>query len=175
MFIIVIALLFIGLFFFAKPGQNGSSAIKASNIPDSSQELANSHTAGIGNVLTVPETFYDFGTISMKNGNVSKIFTISNPTEKDINLEKLTTSCMCTTAYFVQPDGSKKGPFSMPGMGIVPKLNKTIKAGEVASVEVIYDPNAHGPAGVGMIERSVFLEDENGTVVEFKFRANVTP
>ena len=64
----------------------------------------------------------------------------------------------------------------MPGHGgAVPRVNEIIKAGESRDIEVVYNPNAHGPAGVGLIERSVFLEDENGKIIEFKFKVNVTP
>mgnify|MGYP001579233867 FL=1 len=175
-FIVVIAFLFIGLFFFAKPGQNENNARKASNIPEGAQELANLHTAGANNTLTALETFYDFGTISMKNGNVSKIFKVTNSTSEDIKVPSLTTSCMCTTAYIIKEDGSKSRPFGMPGHGgAVPKANAVVKAGGSLDIEVVYDPNAHGPAGVGLIERAVFLEDENSNVIEFKFKVNVTP
>ena len=40
-------------------------------------------------LLTAIETIYDFGEISMKNGNVNKEFIIKNPTDKDINLKNL--------------------------------------------------------------------------------------
>lgn len=132
-------------------------------------------SAIIGNELAAPEKFYDFGTISMKNGNVSKLFKVTNGTDKDILFPDLTTSCMCTAAYFVQPDRSKKGPFGMPGMGFVPKLNEIIKAGESAEVEVVYNPNAHGPAGVGVIDRLVYLTDASGRTLQFEIKANVTP
>ena len=82
---------------------------------------------------------------------------------------------MCTNAYFVLPDGSKKGPFGMSGMGFVPKLNETIKAGQSADIEVIFDPNAHGPAGVGMIDRLIDLADDSGRALQFEIKANVTP
>ena len=82
---------------------------------------------------------------------------------------------MCTKAYFVRLNESKKGPFGMPGMGFVPKLNETIKAGQSAYIEAVYDPNAHGPAGVGMVDRFVYLEDENGNKLQFEIKANVTP
>jgi hypothetical protein len=127
-------------------------------------------------MLTIKETFYDFGTISMKDGNVSKIFEVSNLSGQDINLESVTTSCMCTTAYIIKENGDKSRSFGMPGHGgAVPKANEIIKVGESRGIEVVYDPNAHGPAGVGLIERSVFLEDENNNVTEFKFKVNVTP
>jgi len=179
-FIIVITILVIGLFFFGKPGKDESSATSAKGIPEGAQELANSHTAGTidatANTLTALETFYDFGTISMKNGNVSKIFRVTNSTNEDIKVPSITTSCMCTTAYIVKEDGSKSRPFGMPGHGgVVQKANAIVRAGGSLDTEVVYDPNAHGPAGVGLIERSVFLEDENDNVIEFKFKVNVTP
>ena len=177
-FIVVIVILVIGLFLFGKPSKD--NAIKSGNIPEGSQELANSHTAGIGdttaNALTASETFYDFGTISMKNGNVSKVFKVRNSTTQDIKVPSLTTSCMCTTAYIIKADGSRSRPYGMPGHGgAVPKANAIVEAGGSLDIEVVYDPNAHGPAGVGLIERAVFLEDESNNVIEFKFKVNVTP
>src|SRR3989338_1824784 len=142
----------------------------------SANVLTDSHPARIGDTLTAPETFYDFGTISMKNGNVSKIFKVTNSTGADIKVPSLTTSCMCTNAYILSADGSKRGPFGMPGHGgAVPKANAMIRSGESMDIEVVYDPNAHGPAGVGLIERSVFLEDEDNKIIQFKLRVNVTP
>jgi Protein of unknown function (DUF1573) len=140
-----------------------------------SADKKNLSAGQIVNSLSAEEVFYDFGTISMKNGDVGKLFKVTNSTSEDIALPNLTTSCMCTAAYFVEPDGNKSGPFGMPGMGFVPKLNKTIKAGQSAGVEVVYDPNAHGPAGVGMIDRFIYLEDASGNKLQFEIKANVTP
>lgn len=124
--------------------------------------------------LLTPEKIYDFGTISMANGNVEKIFKVTNPTDKDIFIKTVTTSCMCTSAY-IEKDGSEKGPFKMPGMGYVPPANETIKAGGSIDIKVVYDPNAHGPAGVGMIDRFVYLTDANGGKVQLEIKANVKP
>ena len=126
-------------------------------------------------VLVAPSVFHDFGTISMKNGNVTKEFTVTNPTGQAVVLETVLTSCMCTTAFLVQADGSTKGPFSMPGMGYVPPANETIPSGESRIVRVIYDPNAHGPAGVGRIDRFVTLNDASGGTLVYEIKANVTP
>ncbi len=141
------------------------------------EELAtNSRLGKIENTLSVEEMFYDFGAISMKNGNVSKVFKISNPGNRDINLKSISTSCMCTVAYVVRHDGSKKGPFGMPGHGgVVPRANEIIKTGETRDIEVVYDPNAHGPAGVGKIDRFIYLEDVNGNKLQLEIKANVTP
>ena len=63
----------------------------------------------------------------------------------------------------------------MPGHGgSVPKVNDTIKAGETREIEVVFDPNAHGPAGVGLIERVVRLEYGEKTL-ELNIKAVVTP
>lgn len=175
-FISIIALLFIGFFLLGRPGKNEGRSISAKSIPQGAQELADSHTAPVSSILTAEETFYDFGTISMKNGNVSKVFKVANSTSEDIKVPSLTTSCMCTTAYIIKEDGSRSRPFGMPGHGgAVPKANAVVKANGSLDIEVVYDPNAHGPAGVGLIERAVFLEDENRNVIEFKFKVNVTP
>ena len=126
--------------------------------------------------LVASEPFYDFGTISMKNGNVIKEFTVTNPTAEAITLEAVFTSCMCTTAFIVGADGSAKGPFGMPGHGgAVPAANELIAAGESRIIRVVYDPNAHGPAGVGRIDRFITLTDDSGTTLEYEIKANVTP
>lgn len=125
--------------------------------------------------LVASEALYDFGTISMKDGNVIKEFEVSNPTERDITVTTVLTSCMCTSAFIVLPDGSLKGPFKMPGMGYVPPANEVIKAGESRIIRVVYDPNAHGPAGVGRIDRFITLTDASGGALQLEIKALVTP
>ena len=125
--------------------------------------------------LVAPEVFYDFGTISMKNGNVTKEFTVVNPTNSDIKVSTVLTSCMCTSAFIVKPGGDIKGPFKMPGMGYVPPANEIIKAGESRIIRVVYNPNAHGPAGVGQIQRFVNLTLDDGEKLQLEIKALVTP
>lgn len=131
--------------------------------------------SGLESELVVSEKLYDFGTISMKDGYAIKDFVVSNSTEKDIFVPSLVTSCMCTKAFLVESDGSTKGPFGMPGMGYVPPANETIKAGESQVVRVVYDPNAHGPAGVGPIRRAIILTDDTGGTLNLEIKAMVTP
>lgn len=131
-------------------------------------------TSGAISSLTAPETLYDFGTISMKNGLASHTFKITNSSDKDIYIKKVFTSCMCTSAYIESPNG-EKGPFGMEGMGYVPPANETIKVGESLDIKVVYDPNAHGPAGVGTIDRLVYLTDASGGTLQLEIKAEVTP
>ena len=138
------------------------------------QKPAGSNT-GTKSVLAVSEKLYDFGTISMKNGDVTKDFMVTNPGDTDIFIPSIVTSCMCTKAFIVEPDGSTKGPFGMPGMGFVPPANETIKAGENRIIRVVYDPNAHGPAGIGHIDRFITLIDKSGGQLQLEIKALVTP
>jgi hypothetical protein len=129
---------------------------------------------GKPSALTASEALYDFGTISMKNYLVEHKFTISNNTASPIFVPTIYTSCMCTTAYLETPTG-EKGPFGMQGMGYVPPSNETIAPGESRQLRVVYDPNAHGPAGVGTIDRFIYVQDDKGGVLSFEVKAVVTP
>ena len=164
--IAVVLLVFVGLFVWGY-ADNGETTAPV-NVAPGSASMSKS-------VLTAPEIFYDFGTISMKNGNVTKEFTVENTTDQDIKVSTVLTSCMCTSAFIVLPDGNIKGPFKMPGMGYVPPANEIIKAGENRIIRVVYDPNAHGPAGVGRINRFVTLSDTSGGTVQLEIKALVTP
>lgn len=136
---------------------------------------ANVSGATAPSALTVSEKVYDFGTISMKDGLVTKDFTVKNPTANDIFIPTLVTSCMCTKAFIVESNGTTKGPFGMPSMGFVPPANETIKAGDSRIIRVVYDPNAHGPAGVGTIDRFIVLTDSSGNSLQLEIKTVVTP
>ena len=132
--------------------------------------------------LQTAEGEYDFGTISMAKGKVSKIFAVKNASAQAAFIEKIYTSCMCTEASLIKSSPSTSsgqtsrfGPFGMPGHGLVPKVNQTLNPGEETQVEVVFDPNAHGPAGVGAIERIVYVEEKERLPLELKIKAMVTP
>lgn len=142
---------------------------KTNQASNSQQEITKTESK-----LTVNETVHDFGMISMADGNVAKIFQVSNSSDQDIVLTKIYTSCMCTIAYLIKQDGNKKGPFGMFGHG-GSSVNENIKAGEIRDIEVVYDPNAHGPAGIGIVERFIYLEDSDGGILQLEIKAKVTP
>lgn len=161
----IVLFIFVGLFIWGYAGKGGTTG---------SVQGAKG-TTGAASVLTASEIFYDFGTISMKDGNVTKEFVVINPTDADVSVSTLVTSCMCTSAFIVLPNGSIKGPFGMPGMGYVPPANEVIKSGESRTIRVVYDPNAHGPAGVGEIDRFIILTDASGGTLQLEIKALVTP
>lgn len=141
--------------------------------PATSGKLQGSTSPRNVSQLAVSESVYDFGTVSMAAGKVSHVFTIKNPTPKPQTATKLYTSCMCTAATLLYK-GRQVGPFGMPGHGFIPEISETIAPGEEAAVEVVFDPAAHGPAGVGRIERTVILETSSGSL-QLGFAAQVKP
>jgi len=129
----------------------------------------------IKNTLVADRSNYDFGTISMKDGNVRHTYTVQNTGTEPVTINKLSTSCMCTKASLTV-GGKTVGPFSMDGMGeAIPKIDVSIPAGEKGEVEAVYDPTAHGSAGIGNIERSVFLDSSTGARTELTFKTTVKP
>ena len=111
----------------------------------------------------------------MKDGKVSQVFKVRNENRDRLNIDMVYTSCMCTEAKIISR-GEEFGPFGMQGHGVNSGLDRSIDPNEEIEVVVIFDPNAHGPSGVGPIERVVTLEgNEHRKLVEFNIKANVTP
>ena len=126
-------------------------------------------------VLSVVDSnSHDFGTISMAKGEVAHEFKIKNIGSEEVKISKIFTSCMCTTVQFIKGD-IQKGPFGMAGHGYVPPVNELLAPDEEAVVKVVFDPTAHGPAGVGKIERTVHVEGISSMLAELNFTANVIP
>lgn len=123
--------------------------------------------------LTAEQTAYDFGSVSMAKGKVSYVFTLKNPSSGPLEISKLYTSCMCTESLLTL-SGQTFGPYGMPGHGLIPSLNQTLAPGQQAALEVIFDPAAHGPAGVGPIARTVTVETPQGNLT-LNIKALVTP
>lgn len=81
---------------------------------------------------------------------------------------------MCTGATLVE-GGERFGPYGMPGHERIPEINRMVEPGQGVTVEVEFDPNAHGPAGAGPIGRVISVVVGSGSLVELNFVAYVTP
>lgn len=136
--------------------------------PDSQRQVLS-----VGPLLS-PEPYFDFGNISMAAGKVSHRYRIRNTGESGITITKIYTSCMCTDATLITPSG-RKGPFGMPGHGANPGIFESIAPGGDAQVEVVFDPAAHGPAGIGPTERIVTIRTNESQPLELRFAAMVKP
>jgi len=121
-----------------------------------------------------PSNSFDFGLVPLNGGKVKHTFDFLNASDRETIIKSVYTSCMCTTANLISSAG-RWGPFGMPGHGFLPPVNVVIPPGEKAQVETIFDPAAHGPAGVGPIEREVYLETADGRMISYRITALVTP
>lgn len=160
--ILVTILVVGGIIWIARPGSQRNTASVSSSMKSNG-------------ALTVEETNnYDFGVISMAAGAVKHAFKIKNTSSDAVTIKKIYTSCMCTNAI-LEKAGKRFGPYGMPGHAFIPSINQTINSGEEAIVETIFNPAAHGPAGIGLIERTVYIENNAGEPIELLFAATVTP
>ncbi|OGE81389.1 MAG: hypothetical protein A3E98_00160 [Candidatus Doudnabacteria bacterium RIFCSPHIGHO2_12_FULL_48_11] len=123
--------------------------------------------------VAASETFYDFGSVPINGGKVTKIFKVKNNSETKVTVKEMHTSCMCTEASLKLGDQSF-GPFGMPGHASMPQINAAFPAQSEAEIEVVFDPAAHGPAGIGVIERLVTLETSDGKL-QLSIKASVIP
>jgi len=135
---------------------------------------ANAQPAGGYASLTLEETAYDFGNLSMAAGKVMHGFKIKNTSDKPVVINKFYTSCMCTEAT-LEVGGKKIGPYGMPGHTSIPTIGERLAPGAEATIDVDFDPAAHGPAGVGHIERVIYIESKGVPKQELGISATVTP
>ena len=154
-----------GLIVAAKPGPVAKAPPRAETQSQSVQSQSD---------LSAEKSSYDFGTVSMAAGKVTHSFKIRNANAAPIVIRKISTSCMCTTAQLVK-GGKKLAIYGMPGHGYVPNLDEPIAPNEQVVVEVVFDPAAHGPAGIGRVERFVTIYTHAAQPLELSFNALVTP
>jgi hypothetical protein len=68
-------------------------------------------------IISLNSDTYDFGEVSQKKGTVTTFFEVRNNGQSDLIIERLETSCGCTSASIIYQD--QEGPkFNMPGHGI---------------------------------------------------------
>ncbi len=143
--------------------------------PDGTKEATAAVASSTSGVLVVEEANkYDFGVISMAAGTVAHTFTLKNMGSEPVTLQKIYTSCMCTTAELAV-GGKQFGPYGMPGHSAIPRIDQLLNQNEEATIAVVFDPAAHGPAGVGRITRSITIENNAGRPIELIFSATVKP
>lgn len=148
-----------GIIWIARSSSQNNTVISAKSNGTLTVEEANNH---------------DFGTISMAAGKVKHQFKIKNTGNEAVTISKMYTSCMCTTVTLIN-GGEQFGPYGMPGHEVIPTIDQTVNPNEEATMEIVFDPAAHGPAGVGRIQRTITIENNAGQPVELQFAAMVTP
>lgn len=121
--------------------------------------------------VKVSEKTYDWGKILYDKGNVSKTFTIKNTGTEVLKLNNIKTSCACTKAQVTI--GKEKSPYF--DMHSYSAWIGEVAPGKDAKLEVIFDPQFHGPSAVGPMTRliSVATNDSNNKTLEFTLTGNV--
>lgn len=123
--------------------------------------------------IAANETKQDLGVVRQTNGTVTTEFTIKNEGKSDLVIDKLSSSCGCTSASLVYQD--QEGPrFYMAGHGHdEPDANwqATIAPGNEAVVKVYYDPTVH-PDLIGPVTRTVSVHSNDP--VDFETKLTIT-
>lgn len=125
-------------------------------------------SAAPDSALAFDKVLYDFGTISMAKGKVAQTFVLQNNGSQPVRLTDIRTSCMCTEAVIEGENFGMHGPYAS---------SISVKPGKPTEVSVVFDPNAHGPQGVGPITREVYLKTNSTATPELSVRVvgNVIP
>lgn len=105
-------------------------------------------------VFSTDHDRYEWGNIEYEGGKASHRFTIKNDGTADLSIANLKTSCMCTTVQFLSPAGNSP----VLAMHQKSQWQGTLTPGNVADIDVVFDPAFHGPQGVGPIERVVSFD-----------------
>ncbi len=175
----IVALVFVSMAGVAGcSGESGKDAQASAQPgqPQSVLELEQQRQAALErSVLTADPRQYDFGRVPIDQGDVETAFRVTNRGADPVTLVSVYTSCGCTTAVLEFEDGTREGPFGMPGHELPTRLSRTLGPGGSVRVRVVFDPAAHGPAGVGRVMRAVAVHTEDGGGVELVIAAEVVP
>lgn len=123
--------------------------------------------------IVFEQSSQDLGQISQADGEVSATFSFKNEGKSNLVIDKLTTSCGCTSASIAYQ--GKEGPtFTMPGHGKKNPVNWSVAVapGDEAQLKVYYDPNAHGKQkkDVMSVTRTVSVFSNDPVEFETKVR-----
>jgi|GEM_PF-212509 len=121
------------------------------NSDNSTVEVA----AQSGEITALEELEFDWENINIRGGLVRHDFEMNNTGTEDLILKGASTSCMCTKAELLLPDGSSSPQFGMHNNPT--NWSHSIKPGESFTVRTTFDPMAHGPLATGPVKRSVML------------------
>lgn len=123
-----------------------------------------------GAKISIDHSSKTVGNIPYGGGNLIHSFPIKNTGDKDLEIGNIATSCMCTKAYL--KEGTEESErFGMKGMSAPSAWKGIVKPGETAEIVMDFDPQFHGPQGIGPISRNVSFEtnDPDHPYVELSF------
>lgn len=121
-------------------------------------------------VAEVVPDLIDLGDVSQKKGIATTFFEIKNSGKQNLVINKLDTSCGCTSASVVYK--GQEGPkFAMAGHGTENPDNwqVAILPGETAQLKVYYDPNVHQELR-GPVTREIYIYSNDPIEFEKKIQ-----
>jgi hypothetical protein len=117
---------------------------------------------------------YDLGNTSVAGGVATTLVHVTNTGKKDLVINRVTTSCGCTTASFiVGEDGERSPRFGMQGQLEGQGWSLSLKPEEVALLRVYYAPDVH-PDLRGPVTRTVTLYSNDPIDPELTFKLKLT-
>lgn len=123
--------------------------------------------------IVVTEVKRDLGEVSQRDGVVTTEFIIKNEGKSDLVIDKLSSSCGCTSGSVIYQD--EEGPrFYMTGHGYDeadPNWSVVISAGDEAKVKIYYDPSVH-PDLIGSVTRTLSVHSNDP--VDFETKLTIT-
>lgn len=130
------------------------SAVIFSACTGNGESLGDLSLTDSGKIAPMEELKYDWKDINIEGGNVSKSFKLKNDGDDDLVIKSALTTCMCTTAQVELANGQKS-----PEFGMHDKINwgGIVNPGEEFTLNIVFDPMAHGPDAVGPITRGIYL------------------
>lgn len=149
-YILIVVLIIIGGVWFLR-----GSKLNSANVSQTSK------TTSSNSSLIAQTDFYDFGTIDINGGKVQTDFILENIGDGEIVITDGTTSCGCT-------EGEIEGVI----FGMHENLSRsiTVQPHATDTLIVIFDPLAHGPSGVGLIQRLVMLKTNSKITPEVQVK-----
>jgi hypothetical protein len=109
-------------------------------------------------IIEISPQSFDFGEVSQKEGVAETVFEIKNNGQSDLVIDKLETSCGCTSASIIYQ--GREGPkFTMPGHGVSEEMKDwrvIIPPADIAYLKVYYDPAVH-PDFRGDVIREIYI------------------
>jgi len=118
--------------------------------------------------LEIADTYYDLGTINVKNV-ATKDFVVKNSGQKPLQLSNVNSNCGCTSAKIISEGVETKES----GMHRISPVVTEVAPGTEVTVRVIYRPFTMPVYGV--VTREVYLDtnDPNLSKLILRIKANV--
>jgi len=148
--------------------QFGMKAVESEANKEHIKELLIKDAGKNPPVLEMAETFHELGTIKQSPEKVSTQFEIKNTGKSDLIIDNMDTSCMCTSATITY--SGREGPvFGMSMHGNNPKnWQVVIPPGESATLNIYYDPMAHGIQKEEKLDITRFVTISSNDPVNFQ-------